>query len=299
MITNFLRPLQELADAGDRVHGSLNMNTETGRLSSRKPNLQNQPALEKDVYLIRDAFVAPPGMSLVVADYGQLELRLLAHMTRCRSMIDAFASGRDFHTQTAVGMFDHVREAVESGAVLLEKSDATGPDDKRPLVKDVYGAERRKAKTLNFSIAYGKTAFGLAADWGVSKTEAENMLNLWYADRRSNLCRRPSSRRPSKNASSFFVATTAEERATVRPARVAPLLPAPTLRRSRSREVRRPARGARVAARGAAHRAHVRHDDDADGPPAQARVGRRQAALDARARAAAVTSEELKRGNPF
>jgi DNA polymerase-1 len=61
----------------------LNLNTETGRLSSRTPNLQNQPALEKDKYLIRDAFTAGEGKALVVADYGQLELRLLAHMTKC------------------------------------------------------------------------------------------------------------------------------------------------------------------------------------------------------------------------
>ena len=105
MITNFLRPLQELADDGGRVHCSLNLNTETGRLSSRKPNLQNQPALEKDGYKIREAFTARPGCALVVADYGQLELRLLAHMANCRSMVDAFASGRDFHTQVWTFIF--------------------------------------------------------------------------------------------------------------------------------------------------------------------------------------------------
>lgn len=60
------------------------MNTETGRLSSRRPNLQNQPALEKDQYKIRDAFIADDGKTFVVADYGQLELRLLAHITNCQ-----------------------------------------------------------------------------------------------------------------------------------------------------------------------------------------------------------------------
>ena len=63
-----------------RVHASLNLNTTTGRLSCKAPNLQNQPALEKDKYQIRKAFVAPPGKSLIVADYGQLELRVLAHI---------------------------------------------------------------------------------------------------------------------------------------------------------------------------------------------------------------------------
>lgn len=85
-ITNFLVPLQALVDKNSRVHCSLNLNTETGRLSSRRPNLQNQPALEKDQYKIRDAFVASPGNTLIVADYGQLELRILAHITNCESM---------------------------------------------------------------------------------------------------------------------------------------------------------------------------------------------------------------------
>ena len=80
-------------------------------------------------------------------------------------------------------MFSHVRDALEAGEVVLDKADLTGPGDDRPLVKDKYGSERRKAKTLNFSIAYGKTAHGLAKDWGVSQPEAQAMLELWYADR--------------------------------------------------------------------------------------------------------------------
>jgi hypothetical protein len=103
MIANFLTSLQELADADSRVHCSLNLNTETGRLSSRRPNLQNQPALEKDKYKIRKAFQASPGNNLIVADYGQLELRILASITGCKSMIDAFDSGGDFHSRTAIG----------------------------------------------------------------------------------------------------------------------------------------------------------------------------------------------------
>jgi DNA polymerase-1 len=79
-ITNFLIPLQFLADKDSRVHCSLNLNTETGRLSSRKPNLQNQPALEKDQYKIRDAFIAKPGNTLIVADYGQLGLYIFVYV---------------------------------------------------------------------------------------------------------------------------------------------------------------------------------------------------------------------------
>jgi len=80
----------------------MNLNTETGRLSCRKPNLQNQPAGDKDVYKIRKAFVSEPGKKLIVADYGQLELRILAHMTNCRGMIEAFRLGGDFHSRTAL-----------------------------------------------------------------------------------------------------------------------------------------------------------------------------------------------------
>ncbi|CAM9132669.1 unnamed protein product [Ascophyllum nodosum] len=182
MVSNFLQPLQELVDDQSRVHCSLNINTETGRLSARKPNLQNQPALEKDQYKIRAAFRAEEGNSLVVADYGQLELRLLAHITDCKSMIAAFKEGGCFHSRTAMGMFDHVREAVDRGEVLLEWDYSKGSPPK-PLVKEVFASERRKAKTLNFSIAYGKTAHGLSKDWGVSLNEAEKLLKAWYADR--------------------------------------------------------------------------------------------------------------------
>jgi DNA polymerase I len=176
MIANFLTSLQSLTD---HQSSSLNLNTETGRLSSRRPNLQNQPALEKDKYKIRKAFQASPGNSLIVADYGQLELRLLASMTNCKSMIEAFAAGGDFHSRTALDMFDHVKEKVNKGEVLLEWDYANG-EPQKPLLKDEFASERRKAKTLNFSIAYGKTAHGLSEDWGVTQNEAQEMLNKWY-----------------------------------------------------------------------------------------------------------------------
>lgn len=183
MIANFLTSLQTLADYQQRVHGSLNINTETGRLSSRKPNLQNQPALEKDKYKIRQAFIASPGNRLIVADYGQLELRLLASMTDCTSMIEAFDAGGDFHSRTALGMFKYIQDAVENGDCLLEWDYSNGEEPNKPMLKDKYASERRKAKTLNFSIAYGKTAHGLSQDWGVSTKEAEEMLQAWYKSR--------------------------------------------------------------------------------------------------------------------
>ena len=180
-LNTFIIPLQQQLDPDSRIHASLNLNTETGRLSSRRPNLQNQPALEKDVYRVRDAFAAPTGKRLIVADYGQLELRVLAHMTKCRSMLDAFSAGGDFHSRTAMGMYQYIREAVDRGEVVLEGDGSSGSPVSR--LKDRYASERRKAKVLNFSIAYGKTARGLAADFGTSVDEAEATLNAWYADR--------------------------------------------------------------------------------------------------------------------
>ena len=182
LLNTFIIPLQEMVDSDNRIHASMNINTETGRLSCRRPNLQNQPALEKDRYKIRSSFTAEKGNKLIVADYGQLELRLLAHITKCKSMLDAFTKGGDFHSRTAIGMYPEIAKAVENKEVILEWDYSKG-EPPAPLIKDVYGTERRRAKVLNFSIAYGKTAMGLAKDWGVSKEEAQKTLDLWYADR--------------------------------------------------------------------------------------------------------------------
>jgi len=187
LISSFILPLQggNISCKDGRIHCSLNINTETGRLSARIPNLQAQPAHEKDRYKIRQAFVAAPGNSLVVADYGQLELRILAHLTSCKSMLDAFEAGGDFHSRTAMNMYEHVRDAVHEKKVLLERDPLPGQEKPPvPLLKDAFGAERRKAKMLNFSIAYGKTAQGLSWDWQVSVKEARETLKLWYSDRK-------------------------------------------------------------------------------------------------------------------
>ncbi|KHN38292.1 DNA polymerase I [Glycine soja] len=190
LISNFILPLQGHNISGKdlRVHCSLNINTETGRLSARRPNLQNQPALEKDRYKIRQAFIAAPGNSLIVADYGQLELRILAHLADCKSMLEAFEAGGDFHSRTAMNMYPHIREAVEKKEVLLEWHPQPGEDKPPvPLLKDAFASERRKAKMLNFSIAYGKTPVGLSKDWKVSVKEAKKTVDLWYNDRKEVL----------------------------------------------------------------------------------------------------------------
>jgi DNA polymerase-1 len=190
VLETFLRPLAAAAsaDAASRVHCSLNLNTETGRLSARRPNLQNQPSLERDRFGIRRAFVAPPRRRLVVADYGQLELRVLAHLADCVSMQRAFEAGGDFHSRTAMGMYPEIRAKVERGELLIERernADGTVVDATKdvPLIKDACANERKKAKVLNFSIAYGKTAYGLSKDWGVSLAEADATVRAWYADR--------------------------------------------------------------------------------------------------------------------
>ncbi|KAL2322605.1 hypothetical protein Fmac_026984 [Flemingia macrophylla] len=190
LISNFILPLQghNISGKDHRVHCSININTETGRLSARRPNLQNQPALEKDRYKIRQAFIAAPGNSLIVADYGQLELRILAHLANCKSMLEAFEAGGDFHSRTAMNMYPYIREAVEKKEVLLEWHPQPGEDKPPvPLLKDAFASERRKAKMLNFSIAYGKTPVGLSKDWKVSVKEARRTVELWYNDRKEVL----------------------------------------------------------------------------------------------------------------
>ena len=195
LLSNFIVPLQSDAilkpdersgGTVKRVHCSLNINTETGRLSARRPNLQNQPALEKDRYRVRQAFTAnrDKGNALIVADYGQLELRILAHMANCQSMIEAFELGGDFHSRTALGMYDHIKRAIDQGDCLLEWDGGEGGGSPPvPLLKDMFSSERRRAKVLNFSIAYGKTAHGLSKDWGVTLKEAEETVERWYAER--------------------------------------------------------------------------------------------------------------------
>jgi len=98
-------------------------------------------------------------------------------------MIAAFEAGGDFHSRTAMGMYPYVKEAVDKGSVLLEWDEEKKGKPPKPLLKDAFKEERRKAKVLNFSIAYGKTAFGLAKDWEISHHEAERTVALWYGDR--------------------------------------------------------------------------------------------------------------------
>lgn len=146
--------LKVIADDG-RVHTHFQMTvTATGRLSSTEPNLQNIPVRRELGGEIRKMFVSAPGMVLVDADYSQIELRLLAHIAQDETMINAFKNGDDIHTVTASQVF---------GVPLDEVTDT----------------ERFRAKAVNFGIVYGISAFSLAADIGVSQSEAKRYIDAY------------------------------------------------------------------------------------------------------------------------
>ncbi|MBM3724854.1 MAG: DNA polymerase I [Acidobacteria bacterium] len=139
-----------------RVHTTFNpAGAATGRLSSNNPNLQNIPVRTALGREIRAAFVPEPGWTLVVADYSQIELRLLAHMSRDPVLTDAFQRNEDIHTRTA--------------------AEVMGVP---PLM--VTPEMRRSAKAVNFGIIYGQTAFGLAQQTGVTRKEAEAYIRLYF-----------------------------------------------------------------------------------------------------------------------
>lgn len=147
--------LLKVIDPDGRIRTRFQMTvTATGRLSSTEPNLQNIPVRKKQGAQIRRMFVAPAGMVLVDADYSQIELRLLAHISGDKTMQDAFLSGEDFHAVTASHVF---------GVPLSE----------------VTPAMRSSAKAVNFGIVYGISAFSLAQDIGVSQWEAKAYMDAY------------------------------------------------------------------------------------------------------------------------
>jgi DNA polymerase I len=143
------------ADSG-RLHTSFNqIGAATGRLSSSNPNLQNIPIRSELGREIRAAFVPEPGWKLIVADYSQIELRLLAHMSHDPVLVAAFRSGEDIHTRTAAEVFHVMPELVTPEM-------------------------RRGAKTVNFGIVYGQTPFGLAGQLGIDRKEAEQYIRRYF-----------------------------------------------------------------------------------------------------------------------
>ena len=176
-LSGFLKPLQSASNRG-RVHPQINLHTMTGRVSTRNPNLQGEPTGgDSEMFPARSILAAPPGKRLLVADYAQLELRLVAHLADCTSMIDILQSGGDIHSRTAYKMFEEVKLAVDRGLVVVDEA---ARDKDVPLVKDHFPELRKKAKTLNFALLYGKTAFSFAIDWNIEQSEAQAVIDRWF-----------------------------------------------------------------------------------------------------------------------
>lgn len=155
--STYVDSLPLLVDPADgRLHTTFNQgSTATGRLSSTNPNLQNIPIRTERGNLIRRAFVAEKGNCLISADYSQVELRILAHVADDPGLIKAFNSGVDIHTATASEVF------------------SVG-------IKDVTSDMRRKAKAVNFGLAYGQGAFGLAEVLSIPRKEATEIINRYF-----------------------------------------------------------------------------------------------------------------------
>jgi DNA polymerase-1 len=148
-------PLQIAAHTG-RIHTSYHQAVAaTGRLSSTDPNLQNIPIRTPEGRRIRQAFIAPAGKLLLAADYSQIELRIMAHLSKDPSLMNAFAKELDVHRATAAEVFDI------------------------PLA-EVTDDQRRSAKAINFGLMYGMSAFGLAKQLGISRGEAQEYVHLYF-----------------------------------------------------------------------------------------------------------------------
>ena len=140
-----------------RVHTSYHQAvTATGRLSSSDPNLQNIPIRTEEGRRIRQAFIAAPGHQIVAADYSQIELRIMAHLSQDTGLLTAFAEGLDVHSATAAEVFGVGIDAVS-------------------------GDQRRKAKAINFGLIYGMSAFGLGKQLGIGRNEAQEYIDLYFA----------------------------------------------------------------------------------------------------------------------
>ena len=150
--------LPEMIDSRTgRVHTSYHQAvTATGRLSSSDPNLQNIPIRTEEGRRIRQAFIASPGNKIVAADYSQIELRIMAHLSQDSGLLTAFAEGLDVHSATAAEVFGVGIDAVS-------------------------GDQRRKAKAINFGLIYGMSAFGLGKQLGIGRNEAQEYIDLYFA----------------------------------------------------------------------------------------------------------------------
>ena len=147
---------QQINTKTGRVHTSYNQAvTTTGRLSSTNPNLQNIPIRTEEGRKIRQAFIAPQGCKIISADYSQVELRIMAHLSQDKNLHKAFQCDNDVHRATASEIFD-------------------------VALSDVTDIQRRDAKTINFGLIYGMSAFGLAKRLGMPHKDAQNYIDLYF-----------------------------------------------------------------------------------------------------------------------
>lgn len=157
LISTYIATLPSYIAKDGKIHTTYNQTvTATGRLSSSNPNLQNLPVRSERGRLIREAVIPDEGCLFLSADYSQIELRLMAHFSQDEHMLAAFRSGQDIHAATAARIYGKPIEAIS---------------------KD----ERRKAKTANFGIIYGISAFGLAQQLDCSRTEAKQLIDDYFA----------------------------------------------------------------------------------------------------------------------
>lgn len=157
LISTYIAALPEYIAADGKIHTTYNQTvTATGRLSSSNPNLQNLPIRSERGKLIREAVIPDEGCLFLSADYSQIELRLLAHFSQDEHLLQAFRSGQDIHAATAARIF------------------------KLPI-EQITKDQRRKAKTANFGIIYGISAFGLAQQLDCPRAEARQLIDDYFA----------------------------------------------------------------------------------------------------------------------
>ena len=156
LISTYVEALPKDTDENGRIHTTfLQTGTATGRLSSMNPNLQNIPVRSEEGRKIRSAFTAEPGTVLISADYAQIELVVLAHLSGDKNLCDAFNNGIDVHKSTASLIY----------GVPME---------------EVTAEMRRNSKTLNFGLMYGMGAFSLAKDLGINRTQAKEFIDNYF-----------------------------------------------------------------------------------------------------------------------
>ncbi len=171
LLSSFFTPLQEKVDKDGRIRPNFNdIGTATGRLSSSKPNLQQLSKPIEGFPNLRSCFIVPKGYKMITCDYSGQELRVLTEISKEPKLIEVFNQGKDLHLSTANDFFNlNIPDEILY---------STHPEHN--TYKTKYKAQRNKAKTINFGIAYGKGAYGFSNDFGISEEEAQEILDNYF-----------------------------------------------------------------------------------------------------------------------